>query len=67
MANELERIDDFRINGVMPQFQLMTQQVIGQLIWVLESDERHDVSKALEVWRKDRASMRNNSLRYSPA
>ncbi len=46
-------IDDFCINGVMPQFELVTKQVIGQLISVLESYERRDVGKALEVWRKD--------------
>ena len=78
MVNDLERIgdfakniakrvaaliDDFRINGVMPQFELMTQQVVGQLTSVLESYERRDVGKALQVWRKDQdIDALNNSL-----
>ena len=68
MTGDLERIGDyakniakrvaalnnnFRIDGVMPQLELMVQQVINQLSSVLESYERRDVSKALEVWRKD--------------
>jgi phosphate transport system protein len=46
--------NNFRIDGVMLQIELMVQQVINQLTSVLESYERRDVSKALEVWRKDR-------------
>jgi phosphate transport system protein len=68
MSGDLERIGDyakniakrvgalnnnFRIDGVMPQIELMVQQVINQLSSVLESYERRDASKALEVWRKD--------------
>lgn len=78
MVNDLERIGDlakniakrvaaltneFRINGVMPQFELMARQVISQLTSVMESYERCDVSEALEVWRKDRdIDALNNSL-----
>jgi phosphate transport system protein len=78
MVNDLERIgdfakniakrvaaltNDFRANGVMPQFELMARQVIGQLTSVLESYERRDVGKALEVWRKDQdIDALNNSL-----
>ena len=68
MAGDLERIGDyakniakrvaalnnnFRIDAVMPQFDLMVQQAIHQLDSVLESYERRDVNKALEVWRRD--------------
>ena len=45
--------NNFRIDAVMPQLELMVQQVIHQLDSALESYERRDVSKALEVWRKD--------------
>jgi phosphate transport system protein len=68
MVNDLERIGDFakniakrvvaltnsfHIDGVMPQFELMAQQVISQLTSVMESYERRDVGVALKVWRKD--------------
>jgi phosphate transport system protein len=54
---------DFRIDGVMPQLDVMSQQVVGQLISVLQSYETRDSSKALEVWRKDRdIDALNNSL-----
>ena len=54
---------DFRIDGVMPQLNVMSQQVVGQLISVLQSYETRDSSKALEVWRKDRdIDALNNSL-----
>jgi len=68
MTSDLERIGDyakniarrvaalnnnFRIDAVMPQLELMVQQVIHQLDSVLESYERRDVNKALEVWRRD--------------
>ncbi|HLG84655.1 MAG TPA: phosphate signaling complex protein PhoU [Bradyrhizobium sp.] len=68
MAGDLERIGDyaknvakrvaalnnnFRIDAVMPQLELMVQQVLHQLDSVLESYERRDVNKALEVWRRD--------------
>ena len=68
MIADLERIGDyakniarrvavlnnnFRIDAVMPQLELTVQQVIHQLSSVLESYERRDASKALEVWRKD--------------
>ena len=78
MSADLERIGDFakniakrvaalsnnfHIDGVMPQLELMVQQVINQLSCVLESYERRDVSKALEVWRKDQdIDALNNSL-----
>ena len=78
MSVDLERIGDFakniakrvaalsnnfHIDGVMPQLELMVQQVINQLSCVLESYERRDVSKALEVWRKDQdIDALNNSL-----
>jgi len=45
--------NNFRIDAVMPQLELMVQQVIHQLDSVLESYERRDVNKALEVWRRD--------------
>ena len=54
---------DFRIDGVMPQLNVMSQQVVGQLISVLQSYETRDSSEALEVWRKDRdIDALNNSL-----
>ena len=54
---------DFRIDGVMPQLDVMSQQVVGQLISVLQSYESRNSSKALEVWRKDRdIDALNNSL-----
>ena len=54
---------DFRIDGVMPQLNVMSQQVVGQLISVLQSYESRNSSKALEVWRKDRdIDALNNSL-----
>jgi len=54
---------DFRIDGVMPQLDVMSQQVVGQLISVLQSYETRDSSEALEVWRKDRdIDALNNSL-----
>lgn len=78
MVNDLERIGDlakniakrvaalttdFRINGAMPQFELMAQQVVSQLTSVLHSYEHRDVSEALEVWRKDQdIDALNNSL-----
>jgi phosphate transport system protein len=78
MVNDLERIgdfakniakrvaaltNDFRIDGVMPQFELMAQQVIGQLTSVLHSYEHRDVSEALKVWRKDQdIDALNNAL-----
>ncbi len=78
MVNDLERIgdfakniakritalmNDFRIDGIMPQFGLMAQQVTDQLTSVLESYEQRDSGKALEVWRKDRdIDALNNSL-----
>jgi len=54
---------DFRIDGVMPQLDVMSQQVVDQLVSVLQSYESRDASKALEVWRKDRdIDALNNSL-----
>ena len=78
MAIDLERVGDFakniakrvaaltkgfRIDGVMPQLDVMSQQVVDQLVSVLQSYESRDASKALEVWRKDRdIDALNNSL-----
>ena len=68
ISNDLERVGDlaeniakrvllvtdrFRIDEVMLLLQRMAQLVRDQLAWVLQSYERRDVAKALDVWRKD--------------
>ena len=54
---------EFHANEVMLQLQRMVQLVLEQLAEALESYERRDVAKALEVWRKDEEiDALNNSL-----
>jgi phosphate transport system protein len=69
ISNDLERIGDlaenvakrvilltkeeFRLDAVMPQLELMVRLVLEQLKHVIESYQRHNVAQALEVWRRD--------------
>lgn len=67
IANDLERIGDFaeniakrvllmedlRLNHVMLRLEHMAALVLDQLARVIQSYERHDVSVAIDVWRKD--------------
>jgi phosphate transport system protein len=78
ISNDLERIGDlaeniakrvvllteeFQIREAMLQLQRMAQLVRRQLMRVLQSYERYDVTAALEVWRKDQeVDAVNNSL-----
>ena len=78
ISNDLERIGDlaenvakrvlllteeFQISKATFQLQRMAQLVLEQLIRVLQSYERYDVTAALEVWRKDqKIDAINNSL-----
>jgi phosphate transport system protein len=68
ISNDLERVgdlaeniakrvilltDEFRIKEVMLQLQRMVHLARDQLSRVLQSYERHDITEALDVWRKD--------------
>ncbi len=78
IANDLERIGDlaeniakravllpdgFPVDEVMLQLQRMVKLLMEQLTSVIQSYERHEISLALIVWRKDREiDALNNSL-----
>jgi phosphate transport system protein len=68
ISNDLERVgdlaeniakrvplltDEFQINEVVLQLQRMADLARDQLTRVLDSYERRDVAKALDVWRRD--------------